>query len=190
MARKKNELFDWVKALLIAIVLVFIVRMFLFSPIVVDGPSMQPTLHDRDQMIVNKFIYRMKDPDRFDIVIFHATSQKDFIKRVIGLPGENIIMKDNQLYIDGKEVEEPFLLELPDGMTSPEIWKNDFELEELPEGSPEGYKTVPDGYVLVLGDNRNNSTDSRSLGLIPIDEIVGKANIIYWPLNRVQILKE
>lgn len=180
MAKPKSEWFDWIKVLLIAFALAFIVRMFIVSPIVVDGPSMLPTLHDRDHMIVNKFIYRVSKPKRFDIVIFHATVQKDFIKRIIGLPGEHVMVKDNVLYINGEAVDEPFLDE-----ENVLLYTDDFNLENLP-GS---YETVPDGYVFVLGDNRNNSTDSRSLGVIPIDEIVGKASIIYWPLNRIHIAK-
>lgn len=70
---------------------------------------MLPTLHDRDQMIVNKFSYLIQDPERFDIVVFHASAQKDFIKRIIGLPGEHVAVEDNVLYIDGEPVEEPFL---------------------------------------------------------------------------------
>ncbi len=107
--RRTSDWFDWLKAFVIALILALIIRSFFFSPIIVDGPSMQPTLYDRDQMIVNKFIYHFKDPERFDIVIFHASEDKDFIKRVIGLPGEHVMVKDNVLYIDGEEVEQPFL---------------------------------------------------------------------------------
>ncbi|WP_047981289.1 signal peptidase I [Ornithinibacillus contaminans] len=183
MAKKKNEWFDWIKALLIAIVLAFIVRTFLFTPIVVDGPSMQPTLHDRDQMIVNKFPYRFEEPERFDVVVFHANDQKDFIKRVIGLPGEHIAYKDNVLYINGQPIEEKFLRENKEHI---EVTTNNFTLEELVGN----YSTIPEGYVFVLGDNRTNSTDSRLLGPIPIDQIVGKASVIYWPFDRWQFIGE
>src|SRR5690625_7931671 len=94
MAKRKSEWFGWVKALLVAFALAFVIRTFFFAPIIVDGPSMLPTLHDRDQMIVNKFKYRISEPDRFDIVVFHASVQKDFIKRIIGLPGEHVQVKD------------------------------------------------------------------------------------------------
>ena len=181
MAKKKrNEWFDWIKALLFAFGLAFIVRMFLFAPIVVDGPSMLPTLHDRDQMIVNKFTYHFWEPDRFDIVVFHASAQKDFIKRVIGLPGEHVAMEDNVLYINGEEVDEPFLNEGESNQTL----TNDFSLEELPGG----HEVIPEGYVFVLGDNRGNSTDSRMLGVIPIEQLVGKTSFIYWPFERIQFL--
>lgn len=178
--RKRTSVwFDWLKAFVVALILALIIRTFFFSPIVVDGPSMQPTLYDRDQMIVNKFIYKLKDPDRFDIVIFHASEDKDFIKRVIGLPGEHVMVKDNVLYINGEEVEQPFL-------EGHHIVTNDFTLEMLPGG----HEVIPEGYVLVLGDNRSNSTDSRSLGLVRIDQIVGKTNLVYWPLERIHIVKD
>lgn len=182
--QKKSEWYDWIKALLIAFALAFIVRTFFFAPIVVDGPSMMPTLHDRDQMIVNKINYRFSEPDRFDIVVFHESEKKDFIKRVIGLPGEHVAVKDDELYIDGKVVDEPFLEEQNEDGTSNMVPTNDFSLENLPGG----YKTIPDGYVLVLGDNRGNSTDSRLLGVIPMDSIVGKTSLIYWPVKRMQMI--
>jgi len=186
MAKRKNEWFEWLKVPLIALGLAFIVRSFFFAPIVVDGPSMLPTLHDEDQLIVNKIIYHVREPERFEVVVFHASAQKDFIKRVIGLPGEHIEVKDDILYVDGEAVEEPFLNDQKEHMKSYQTLTNDFTLEELPGG----YNVVPDGHVLVLGDNRTNSTDSRMIGVIPIDEIVGKAMFIYLPLNRIQIVGE
>ncbi|ASN05745.1 signal peptidase I [Virgibacillus necropolis] len=184
MTKLKNEWFDWAKALLIAFALAFIVRMFFFAPIVVDGPSMQPTLHNHDQMIVNKFIYNVSEPERFDIIVFHATPEQDFIKRIIGLPGEHVAVRDDVLYINDKQVKENFLQEIKDNKQANQTLTNDFRLEDLPGG----YETIPEGYVLVLGDNRNNSADSRVLGLIPQDTIVGKTSFIYWPLDRFRIL--
>ena len=184
MSKHKNEIFDWIKALLIAFILAFVVRTYLFSPIVVDGSSMLPTLHDRDKMIVNKFTYRFNEPERFDIVVFHAIDQKDFIKRVIGLPGEHVKMEDGVLYIDDQAVPETFFnsseTDIDYSLT------RDFRLEEIPGG----YQKIPDGHVLVLGDNRNNSTDSRTIGLIALDDIVGKANLVFWPYDRIQMIKE
>ncbi|HLR07908.1 MAG TPA: signal peptidase I [Bacillota bacterium] len=179
----KNEWLDWIKIFLVAIVVTFIIRTFVFAPIIVDGPSMLPTLHDRDQIIVDKLSYRFSDPERFDIIVFHAYDKKDFIKRIIGLPGEHVAMKDDVLYIDGQAVEEPYLEEKKAELTDNQPLTNDFRLEELPGN----YETIPDGYVLVLGDNRRNSTDSRMMGLISIDQIVGKTTLIYWPLDRIGI---
>lgn len=184
--KKSNEWMDWVKIIVAALLIALIVRKFFFSPIIVDGPSMQPTLHNQDKMIVNKFIYNMKEPDRFDIIIFHANNEKDFIKRVIGLPGEHIKVEDNILYVDDKEVSQSFLniTEDEEDITYP-IITNDFTLENL-KGN---YEVIPEDYVLVLGDNRKNSTDSRSssVGLIHKDQIVGKTNLIFWPLERIQV---
>ncbi len=180
MVKKRNELFDWVKAIIIALVIAFVVRAFIISPIIVDGPSMEPTLYDKDQMIVNKFNYHFNDPNRFDIVIFHATEEKDYIKRVIGLPGEHVEVKNNELYINKAEEEEYFL-----NSSKESIKTADFKLESLPGE----YEEIPENQVLVLGDNRNNSTDSRIIGLVEMDEIVGKASFIYWPFERVQFVK-
>lgn len=179
MPKKRNELFDWIKAIIIALIVAFIIRAFIISPIIVDGPSMQPTLNDRDQMIVNKFNYHFSDPNRFDIVIFHATEEKDYIKRVIGIPGDYVEVKEGELYINNEKAEEYFL---PDDEA---FATTDFKLESLPGN----YEVIPEGKVLVLGDNRSNSTDSRSIGLVDIDEIVGKASLVYWPFDRVQFVK-
>ncbi|HEY4600145.1 MAG TPA: signal peptidase I [Cerasibacillus sp.] len=184
MKKQKSDWFDWIKALLIAVAVAFVIRTFFFIPIIVDGPSMLPTLHDRDQMIVNKFSYRIKEPERFDIVVFHASDKKDFIKRVIGLPGEHVAVIDNVLYIDHEPVEEPFLTELKENMKPYQILTEDFRLEDLPGA----YDVIPEHQVLVLGDNRGNSVDSRSIGLISMDQIVGKTSLIYWPMDRMQIV--
>ncbi|MFS0751866.1 signal peptidase I [Oceanobacillus sp. 1P07AA] len=182
--KKKNEWLDWIKALLLAFGLAFLVRMFLFAPIIVEGPSMFPTLHDRDQMIVNKLSYTIGEPERFDIVVFHAPTQKDFIKRVIALPGEHVAVEDNTLYINGEEVEEPFLDEQKENLQSYQTLTNDFTLEQLPGN----YDVVPEGHVFVLGDNRSNSTDSRMIGVVPMEELVGKASFVYWPFDRIHLI--
>ena len=186
MYKQSEEWTFWIKLFVVALIFALIVRNFLFSPIIVDGPSMQPTLHDRDQMIVNKFIYKISEPDRFDIVIFHASDEKDFIKRVIGLPGEHVEVKDNQLYINDEVVEQYFLNPHEENEIVYPVITNDFKLEMLPGG----YDTIPDNHLLVLGDNRTNSTDSRSFGLISMDQVVGKTNIVYWPLQRIHVLNE
>ncbi|MCT1576297.1 signal peptidase I [Oceanobacillus kimchii] len=182
--KKKNEWLDWIKALLLAFGLAFLVRMFLFAPIIVEGPSMFPTLHDRDQMIVNKLSYTIGEPERFDIVVFHAPTQKDFIKRIIALPGEHVAVEDNTLYINGEEIEEPFLNEQKENLQSYQTLTNDFTLEQLPGN----YDVVPEGHVFVLGDNRSNSTDSRMIGVVPMEELVGEASFVYWPFDRIHLI--
>lgn len=171
--KEKNELWEWGKALFIAFVVVGFVRFFLFAPIVVDGESMMPTLENGDRMIVNKIGYSIGEPDRYDIIVFHATEDKDFIKRVIGLPGDHVAYEDGQLLINGEAQKEPY-----DGDI--ETFTEDFSLEKVTE-----FETIPEGYVFVLGDNRKNSTDSRIIGLIPIKEIVGSTNYVFWPFDDV-----
>ncbi|QOR68540.1 signal peptidase I [Cytobacillus suaedae] len=177
MTRKKNELWEWVKALAIAVILAATIRYFLFAPIVVDGLSMMPTLHNEDRMIVNKIGYKIGDPKRFDIVVFHATEEKDYIKRVIGLPGDRVEYKDDTLYINGQAYEEPYL----------EQYKS--EVVDGPLTDPFVLEEVPEGHIFVMGDNRRQSKDSRHIGPVPIEEVLGKTNMIYWPLSDIGIVK-
>jgi signal peptidase I len=176
MPRKKNELWEWTKALMIALALAGIIRYLLFAPIVVDGDSMLPTLQDNNRMIVNKVVYSISDIERFDIVVFHATENKDYIKRVIALPGETIKYENDKLYINGELVEEPYL-------------------KQLRQENPERFTTyieemkVPEGQVFVLGDNRNHSRDSRHIGPISAEKIVGKANVVFWPFSEFRYIK-
>lgn len=180
--QRNNEWFEWAKVFIVALAVTFFVRTFLFAPIVVDGLSMLPTLEDRDKMLVNKIEYRISEPERFDVIVFHASEQRDFIKRIIGLPGEHVEVRDQVLYINGEEVPEPFLTDNNDIDTT--LYEN-FKLEELPGG----YDKIPADKYLVLGDNRNNSTDSRIIGLISKSQIVGKTDIIFWPFERWQSVK-
>jgi len=183
MAKKRNETWEWVKAIVIAVVLAGGIRYFVFAPIIVDGESMMPTLHNYDRMIVNKLSYTFGEPKRFDIVVFHAEEDKDYIKRVIGLPGDHIEYKNDTLFINGKEYKEPYLedykKQVIDGpLTEP------FTLQELT-----GQTTVPEGHLFVMGDNRRYSKDSRHIGFIPIEKVVGKTNIVYWPLSSIRVVE-
>lgn len=179
MAKGKNEFWEWTKALLIAVGLAALIRYFIFAPIVVDGLSMMPTLESGDRMIVNK----LGDPDRFDIVVFHAPENKDYIKRVIGLPGDTVEYKNDVLYVNGKSFEEPYLDEykgeVTDGPLTP-----DFTLAEIT-----GKDTVPEGEIFVLGDNRRFSKDGRHIGTIKIDEIVGETKFVYWPFDQIHLVE-
>lgn len=177
--KEKNELWEWGKALFIAFAAAGIIRFFLFAPIVVDGESMMPTLENGDRMIVNKIGYTIGEPGRYDVVVFHATEDKDYIKRVIGVPGDHVAYEDDQLFINGKAQDEPYLASLKgqENLGSGTLTE-DFTLEKLTE-----LEVIPEGYVFVLGDNRRNSTDSRILGLIAIEDITGSTNYIFWPFS-------
>ena len=181
--KAKNESWEWIKALLIAFGLAALIRVFLFTPIVVDGISMMPTLEDGDRMIVNKIGYTIGEPDRFDIVVFHAPEQKDYIKRIIGLPGDTVEYLDDVLYINGEPMEEPYLNEFKEGVADGPFTE-DFTLEGKLNS-----EVVPEDHVFVLGDNRRKSKDSRHIGVVPVDEIIGSTKIVFWPVKDFGFVK-
>jgi len=174
LTKKKNELWEWTKALLIAAALAGFIRYFLFTPIIVDGSSMRPTLNDNDRMIVNKLSYMLGEPDRFDIIVFHAPEKKDYIKRVIGLPGETIEYKNDTLYINGKKYDEPYLDEIKKETDGP--LTESFTVK------------VPENHLFVMGDNRRHSRDSRHIGAIPMDDVLGETSFVYWPYSQIRIV--
>jgi signal peptidase I len=184
MTKKKNELWEWTKALLIAVILAAVIRYFLFAPIVVDGLSMMPTLHDQNRMIVNKFSYEIGQPKRFDIIVFHAPEGKDYIKRVIGLPGDKIEYKNDILYVNGKAYKEPYLDEYKKQVMDGPL-TDSFKLKDTAVAS----ETVPKGELFVMGDNRRFSKDSRHIGAIPMSKVIGKTNMVYWPIKDAHIVK-
>ncbi|WP_093047611.1 signal peptidase I [Salipaludibacillus aurantiacus] len=182
MEMAKSESWEWVKAVAVALILAVVIRYFFFAPIVVDGQSMMPTLEHNDRMIVNKIGYNISEPDRFDIIVFHAPQNKDYIKRVIGLPGDQIRYEEDMLYINDEPVEEPYLEDYKQEADQMPF-TGDFTLSEVT-----GYDSVPEGHVFVLGDNRQHSKDSRHIGVIPYDEVVGKANFVFWPVQEVRLV--
>lgn len=164
------------KFLLTVIILTFVVSIGLIKNIVfaeytVDGKSMQPTLPEGEHFSINKWSYKFQDINRFDIVVFQLPKEKDIlVKRVIGLPGDVIEYKNDQLYVNGKKRKEPFLpREKSEGFNSP--LTGDFTLEEIT-----GEKIVPDDCIFVIGDNRLNSRDSRHFGFVKMEDVVGKVN--------------
>ncbi|WP_114571099.1 signal peptidase I [Exiguobacterium flavidum] len=177
-----KELFSWIKALVVALVIAFIIRNFLFVPVSVDGESMMPTLQDRDRMIVNKVPYYFDEPERGDIIVFHATEERDYIKRVIAVPGDTVAYRDDVLYINDKKVDEPYLDPFKDEMEGLPL-TNDFTLEEVT-----GETEVPEGKVFVLGDNRQNSKDSRMIGFIDESQIVGTTDVVFYPFDSIRMV--
>jgi signal peptidase I len=177
MSKEKKESWEWLKAVVIALVLAFVIRHFLFAPVIVDGESMMPTLEHTDRMIVNKISYTFGSPERFDIIVFHAPAGKDYIKRVIGLPGDVIEYRNDTLYVNGEAIDEPHLDELKLASAGERVTR-DFQAI-----------TVPENELFVLGDNRGRSKDSRDIGTIHIDEVIGKANVVFWPVSNIRIAK-
>lgn len=172
--KKKQGMFlgEILESVAIAVILAVIIRFFLFQPFYIPSGSMEPTLKPGDRIIVNKLIYRYSQPKRGDIMVFKypRDPQRDFIKRVVGLPGETIDIKDSIVYINNSVIPQPFL--------EPGLKFGSF-----------GPVDIPDNSYFMMGDNRNNSEDSRVWGTLPSENIVGKAMFIYWPLSRIGIVK-
>lgn len=176
-AKTKNEVWEWTKALLIAFGLAFLIRYFLFGSYIVDGPSMKPNFHTGERIIVNKLLYEFREPKRGEVIVFHAPDNKDFIKRVVGLPGETVKVQGDTVFINGQAVDEPFLNEAIEKAKQSGKTYNDLNWPE---------SKVPEGTVFVMGDNRSDSTDSRMIGPVPFDNIVGRADIVFWPVKDWQ----
>ncbi|MGY3766500.1 signal peptidase I [Vagococcus vulneris] len=167
------------------ILIMILLRAFVFSSVVVSGNSMNPTLVDGERIISLKHS-KIK---RFDVVTFPAPDEpdKNYIKRVIGLPGDTVEYKDDQLFINGKKYAEPYLDEYK-GM-----------IDEMPEGAPltkdftlkevTGDNKVPAGSYFVLGDNRQNSKDGRMIGFIKENDILGDVKLSFWPLSKIGVIK-
>ena len=158
---------------IIVIVIVLLLFIFVVGIEQVVGPSMEPTLKQGNVVIVNKLTYRLHEIQRNDVVII-IKEDKHMVKRIVGLPGEKVEYKDNYVYVDGKKYQEKFI----DGVNT-----DDFSISDL------GYDVIPDDMYLVLGDNRENSRDSRSFGLVEKENIIGKVWIRIFPFNKINFVK-
>jgi len=166
------DLRTWARDILISVVIAAIVIVFLYQPVKVEGTSMMPWLSDQERIFVNKFVYRLGEIKRGDIVVFWfpRDGSKSYIKRVIGLPGDVVEIREGVVLVNGQEVEENYV---PDGyrdhMSHPPV-------------------KVEPGHYYVLGDHRNASNDSRNWGTVERDRIYGKAVFVYWPLEKFGVL--
>jgi signal peptidase I len=182
MTRGARAVFDWALVVVIAILVAVLVRTFVLAHFVVDGTSMATTLDSGDRVFVNKLSYRIGDPNRGDVIVLHqisGTSERDLIKRVIALPGEEIEIISCQVRITGADdvtrvLTEPYL---DPAVVTPGNCGGDTPPTD-----------IPDDHVFVLGDNRGGSQDSRSLGPIHQDDLVGRAFVVFWPRSNWQWL--
>jgi len=154
-------LVDIIETLLLSVVLFFVINA-LSARIKIDGSSMEPNLHHGEFVIVSKINYRIGKPERGDVVVFDFPRNitEEYIKRVIGLPGEYVRVEDGNIYVNDILLSEPYL------MAEPQY---------------EGEWAVPENALFVLGDNRNNSSDSHTWGMVPMENVIGEALLIYWP---------
>lgn len=177
LGRGAKAFFDWALVVFIALVVALGVRTFLFAHFVVEGSSMYSTLETGDRVFVNKVSYRLHDPNRGDVVVLHeirGTTERDLIKRVIAVGGEEVEMRSCEVRIGGQLLIEPYL---DPTVVTPGNCGGDF-----------GPIAVPEGTVFVMGDNRAGSQDSRTLGPVLLDDIVGRAFVVFWPRSNWQWL--
>lgn len=181
---------EWVEAIVVALVLAIAIRTFILQPFRIPSTSMVPTLVVGDRLMVNKLSYGaivplttyrlpgFSKPKRGDIIVFRAPEdrKKDFIKRLVGLSGEKVEIKFGDIYVNGQLVTDPVI-------------KNIYYYNRGTYGEVNKPITVPAGYYFVLGDNSGSSSDSRFWGFVPQNDVIGKAEFIYWPPTRIRFLK-
>ena len=169
--KQKSELREWIESAAFAVILALLIKFFLFEFVLVEGNSMFPTLHDNDRLVVTKIQYFFDEPKFEDIIILNYSDSVEFVKRVIGKPGDSIEIKDSVVYLNNEPLKETYI--------NTESYA-DFEKVIIPKGT-----------YFVLGDNRNNSRDSRfeDVGFINEDEIVGKVVFRIYPFNHMGIIE-
>jgi signal peptidase I len=170
-----GALVHWLRDLLFSVVLAVIVILFLYQPVKVEGTSMMPTLDDQERIFINKFVYRFhfEKIDRGDTVVFWfpGDPSKSYIKRVIGMPGDRVEVRGGSVVVNGTPLEEDYV---------PQEYRDQSEMRPTTVGADEYF---------VLGDHRSSSNDSRTWGMVPRRYIYGKAVFIYWPLEKMGLLK-
>ncbi len=166
---------SWLRDLMVSVLIAAVVILFLYQPVRVEGTSMMPGLIDQERIFINKFAYRfgISDIQHGDTVVFWypGDPSKSFIKRIIGVPGDKVLVKDGQVFVNDVAIDEPYVPgDYRDHVSTP-------------------LKAVPPGEYFVLGDHRSSSNDSRMWGTVPRRYIYGKASFVYWPLDRLGLLR-
>jgi signal peptidase I len=170
--------YDIFETLIIAFAVVIFVYLFVASPHEVIGSSMEDNFHEHEYLLADKISYHFKDPKRGDVVIFKKSEKTDYIKRIIGLPGDQVEIRDGSFYVNGELLQENEYLD-------PNIYTEGKKF--LDEGDPP--YTVPQDKLFVAGDNREHSLDSRAFGPIGFDTVKGRAVLVYWPISNLRIVK-
>lgn len=168
---KQRQETNWVRealeTLIPAVLLALVINVFLAQATRVYGQSMEPTLHTDQRIVVEKLSYKFHPPQRGDVVVLRLPQDPSelLIKRVVGLPGEMLSIHDGRVWIDGQPLDEPYLSQTTFGDRAPQV--------------------IPEDHIFVMGDNRGFSNDSRSFGLVPYDNIIGRAWFSYWPPDQI-----
>lgn len=174
-----NFVLDFLETIVVALSIFVVIYLFLMQPHEIKGISMEPNFHDNEYILTDKISYRLHTPVRGDVVIFKApvNPDVDYIKRVIGLPGDHVKIQNGFVYVNGEKLKEDYLRD------STFLFPGSF----LTEGVE---ITISAGKIFLLGDNRPHSSDSRQFGPVPIDSIVGRAFFRYWPINVLGVLPQ
>jgi signal peptidase I len=177
--RAVAAIFDFLQSIVVVLAVMVMIYLFIMSPQEINGASMEPNFHNGEYILTNKVLYKIYDPKRGDVVIFKSPRNKeiDFIKRIIGLPGERVRLSENAFFIDGQKLDEKYL---PLGVY---VFGGTYlrENEEV---------TIPEGKYFVIGDNRPHSADSREFGPIPKIDFIGKAFLRYWPFDKAGLITQ
>ena len=184
MSKLNGFLREVVSMLITMAVMLLALKVLFFyvaEPFIVDGRSMDTTLESGERLLMLK----QNEIERFDVVVFPSPSEKGklYIKRVIGVPGDTIEYKDDQLILNGQAMEEPYLKELADRTQGDFTY--DFKLEDVAESD-----VVPEDSYFVMGDNRRNSLDGRAFGFIKIEDVIGEADVVHWPIDKIHMLDQ
>ncbi|UEX89588.1 signal peptidase I [Staphylococcus ratti] len=180
----KKETIEWLISIGLALLIVGLLYAFVIKPYNVKGDSMDPTLKNGERVIVNKLGKTFGHLERGNVIVFHADENSDYVKRIIGVPGDHIEYKHDVLYVNGKKTAEPYLDYNMKHKNYEEI-TGSFKSSDLPNSG--GKYKIPKDRYLVLGDNREVSKDSRAFGLIDKDQIVGKVSLRFWPIGEFKV---
>lgn len=187
----KSEIREWTESIVIALILALLIRTFIIQAFKIPSGSMIPTFSIGDRIFVSKFIYgarlpftnvrlpALRQPRRGDIIVFVSpeTPKKDFVKRLIALEGETVEIKNGNILINGKEIDGPASV------------KSNYYYNRGDYGKEDIAVTVPGGFYFTLGDNSANSRDSRYWGFVPKKNLIGKAVLLYWPIQRIRVIR-
>ena len=166
---------SFAQSVIVTVLLAFLLRFFVIQPFIVEGSSMEPNFHDQEYIIIDKFTYRFREPRRGEVIVFHPPTEpsQNYIKRVIGLPGETVSIQDGDVYVNGNKISEAYL-------------GNQYhKTEQLRQRDP---ITLPPNEYFVMGDNRTHSSDSREWGELPKENIEGRTWFIALPLQNFQLV--
>lgn len=179
LKRAVAAIFNFLQGIVVVLAIMVMIYLFIMSPQEIKGASMDPNFHNGEYILTNKLIFKLKEPRRGNVVIFKSPKNPeiDYIKRIIGLPGDTVSLRDNQFYINGIPLKESYI------GSDVHLFGGSFLQEDAEI-------IVPSGMYFVVGDNRPHSSDSREFGPVPIEDFIGQAFFRYWPASEVGLIPQ